>query len=163
MRGCYTNVASRVSETVMATVRIVSLAGNAGSRRHYGGSRARLERFDSYAKALVEHPDAAVIFEDLGENTCSFMLSLRKALKQARVSAGVRATPRKGRVLVWLRARADGAMSENAALTRQPRQSRRAFTREDPLFGLIGIGEGKTPGGVSGRKHEALTRAYRPR
>jgi hypothetical protein len=39
----------------------------------------------------------------------------------------------------------------------------RAFNREDPLFGLIGIGEGKTPGGVSGTKREALARAYRPK
>jgi hypothetical protein len=46
---------------------------------------------------------------------------------------------------------------------RSTRQAKGAFTREDPLFGLIGIGEGKTPGGVSGRKHEALARAYRPK
>jgi hypothetical protein len=47
-----------------------------------------------------------------------------------------------------------------------PRKSRplskaQPVTRDDPLFGLIGIGKGKTPGGVSWRKHEALVKAYR--
>jgi hypothetical protein len=46
---------------------------------------------------------------------------------------------------------------------RNSRGRRRAFTRDDPLFGLIGTGEGKTPGGVSGNKHEALARAHRPK
>jgi antitoxin (DNA-binding transcriptional repressor) of toxin-antitoxin stability system len=46
----------------------------------------------------------------------------------------------------------------------QPRRRAKGrFSREDPLFALIGIGEGKTPGGVSGKKHEALARAYRPK
>ena len=50
--------------------------------------------------------------------------------------------------------------------TRRPRPSRPrrpAFSRDDALFHLIGLGTGTTPGGVSGRKHEALARAYRPR
>ena len=47
-----------------------------------------------------------------------------------------------------------------------PRKSRppskaQPLTRDDPLFGLIGIGEGKTPGGVSWRKREALAHAHR--
>ncbi|MFN0074393.1 MAG: hypothetical protein ACKVVP_23170 [Chloroflexota bacterium] len=47
---------------------------------------------------------------------------------------------------------------------RLPRRSSRAkpLTIDDPLFGLIGIGRSKTPGGVSERKQEALARAYRP-
>jgi hypothetical protein len=46
-----------------------------------------------------------------------------------------------------------------------PRRSSRAkaFTTDDPLFALIGIGRSQTPGGVSERKHEALARAYRPK
>lgn len=36
-------------------------------------------------------------------------------------------------------------------------------TREDALFRLIGIGKSGIPGGVSGKKHEYLARAYRPR
>ena len=36
-------------------------------------------------------------------------------------------------------------------------------TTEDALFRLIGIGKSGIPGGVSGKKHEYLARAYRPR
>lgn len=36
-------------------------------------------------------------------------------------------------------------------------------TRDDALFRLIGIGKSGIPGGVSGKKHEYLVRAYRPR
>jgi hypothetical protein len=35
-------------------------------------------------------------------------------------------------------------------------------TSDDALFRLIGIGKSGTPGGVSGKKHEYLARAYRP-
>jgi hypothetical protein len=35
-------------------------------------------------------------------------------------------------------------------------------TSEDALFRLIGIGKSGIPGGVSGKKHEYLARAYRP-
>lgn len=47
-----------------------------------------------------------------------------------------------------------------------PRRRRRksgVLRPDDPLFRLIGIGEGKTPGGVSGKKHEGLAQAYRPK
>ena len=45
------------------------------------------------------------------------------------------------------------------------RRSSRAkpVTKDDPLFSLIGIGRSRTEGGVSGNKHEALARAYRPK
>ena len=36
-------------------------------------------------------------------------------------------------------------------------------TSDDALFRLIGIGKSGIPGGVSGKKHEYLARAYRPR
>ena len=36
-------------------------------------------------------------------------------------------------------------------------------TSDDVLFRLIGIGKSGIPGGVSGKKHEYLARAYRPR
>ena len=35
-------------------------------------------------------------------------------------------------------------------------------TSDDALFRLIGIGKSGIPGGVSGRKHEYVARAYRP-
>ncbi len=55
----------------------------------------------------------------------------------------------------------DASGTEHA--TRRRRQARGGFTRNDALFGLIGVGAGKTPGGVSGNKHEGLARAYRPK
>lgn len=39
--------------------------------------------------------------------------------------------------------------------------SAQPVTRDDALFGLIGIGESSIPGGVSGKKHEYLARIYR--
>ena len=36
-------------------------------------------------------------------------------------------------------------------------------TRDDALLRLIGIGKSGIPGGISGKKHEYLARAYRPR
>jgi hypothetical protein len=35
-------------------------------------------------------------------------------------------------------------------------------TSDDALFRLIGIGKSGIPGGISGKKHEYLARAYRP-
>ena len=42
------------------------------------------------------------------------------------------------------------------------RRSRKkaVFTREDPLFGLIGIGDSGVEGGFSWRKKEALARSW---
>ena len=41
----------------------------------------------------------------------------------------------------------------------RPRGTRgRVLTKDDPLFGLIGIGDSGIPGGISGKKHEALGR-----
>ena len=34
-------------------------------------------------------------------------------------------------------------------------------THDDALFRLIGIGKSNIPGGISGKKHEYLARAYR--
>jgi hypothetical protein len=39
----------------------------------------------------------------------------------------------------------------------------RPMTGDDALFRLISIGKSGIPGGVSGKKHEYLARAYRPR
>ena len=45
---------------------------------------------------------------------------------------------------------------KRAKATAQP------VTSDDALFRLIGIGKSGIPGGVSGKKHEYLARAYRP-
>ena len=44
-----------------------------------------------------------------------------------------------------------------------PKRKRRTgiLTDGDPLFRMIGIGNSGIPGGVSGKKHEYLARAYR--
>ncbi len=39
----------------------------------------------------------------------------------------------------------------------------RPLTKDDPLFRSIGSASSGIPGGVSGKKHEYLARAYRPR
>ena len=38
------------------------------------------------------------------------------------------------------------------------RRAGRALTETDPLFGLVGIGDSGIPGGIAGKKHEALGR-----
>jgi hypothetical protein len=43
------------------------------------------------------------------------------------------------------------------------RAKTKPVTGDDALFRLIGIGKSGIPGGVSGKKHEYLARAYRPR
>lgn len=39
----------------------------------------------------------------------------------------------------------------------------RPMTQDDPFLALVGSGKSGIPGGVSGRKHEFLARAYRPK
>jgi len=46
---------------------------------------------------------------------------------------------------------------KRSQITAQP------VTSDDALFRLIGIGKSGIPGGISGKKHEYLARAYRPR
>jgi len=41
------------------------------------------------------------------------------------------------------------------------RESGRPLTPDDALFKLIGIGKGRVPGGISGRKHEHLLESHR--
>jgi hypothetical protein len=58
---------------------------------------------------------------------------------------------------------------EDVALLSPVPAKKRAKTKakpvngDDALFRLIGIGKSGIPGGVSGKKHEYLARAYRPR
>ena len=62
---------------------------------------------------------------------------------------------------------ADGELARliPAAKSRKPRAPRgRAFTREDPLYKLIGIGNsGTKDSDASELKHEILARAYLPK
>jgi hypothetical protein len=59
--------------------------------------------------------------------------------------------------------------SEDLAILSPVRPKKRSQTKaqpvtsDDALFRLIGIGKSGIPGGISGKKHEYLARAYRPR
>jgi hypothetical protein len=59
--------------------------------------------------------------------------------------------------------------SEDLALLSPVRPKKRSqttaqpVTSDDALFRLSSIGKSGIPGGVSGKKHEYLARAYRPR
>jgi hypothetical protein len=59
--------------------------------------------------------------------------------------------------------------SEDLALLSPVRPKKRSqttaqpVTSDDALFRLIGIGKSGILGGISGKKHEYLARAYRPR
>jgi hypothetical protein len=59
--------------------------------------------------------------------------------------------------------------SEDLALLSPVRPKKRSkttaqpVTSDDALFRLIGIGKSGIPGGISGKKHEYLAHAYRPR
>src|SRR5262245_19774119 len=44
---------------------------------------------------------------------------------------------------------------------RKKRSKGRPLTEDDALFRLIGIGNSGVPGGISGKKHEALLEGYR--
>lgn len=46
---------------------------------------------------------------------------------------------------------------------KRSRTKAQPVTSADALFRLIGIGKSGIPGGISGKKHEYLARAYRPR
>jgi hypothetical protein len=59
--------------------------------------------------------------------------------------------------------------SEDLAMLSPVRPKKRSQTKaqpvtsDDALFRLIGIGKSGIPGGISGKKHEYLALAYRPR
>lgn len=155
----------------MPTVRVISREKAQQTRTPKTSSDrlARMNQFDEYAQALVDNPDKAVVYADLGEEPSTFVMSLRKAFRRVGMHAVVRKTPRRDDVRAWhAQPSTQGTAATRsrtvtkAKTTRRPRPPKGAFTREDPLFRLIGIGEGKTAGGVSGKKHEALARAYRP-
>jgi hypothetical protein len=64
-----------------------------------------------------------------------------------------------GAPAVLVRGGEDLALLSPAPRKRRPPSKARPVTQDDPLFKLIGIGRGKTPGGVSSDKHTALARA----
>jgi len=59
--------------------------------------------------------------------------------------------------------REDVALLSPVPAKKRTKTKAKPVTSEDALFRLIGIGKSGIPGGVSGKKHEYLARAYRPR
>ena len=58
--------------------------------------------------------------------------------------------------------REDLAMLSPVTPKKRSQPKAKPVTTDDALFRLIGIGNSGIPGGVSGKKHEYLARAYRP-
>jgi len=56
----------------------------------------------------------------------------------------------------------DVALLSPVPAKKRAKTKAKPVTGEDALFRLIGIGKSGIPGGVSGKKHEYLARAYRP-
>ena len=56
----------------------------------------------------------------------------------------------------------DLAILSPALPKKRTKTKAKPVTRDDALFRLIGIGKSGIPGGISGKKHEYLARAYRP-
>jgi hypothetical protein len=59
--------------------------------------------------------------------------------------------------------REDVALLSPVPAKKRAKTKAKPVTSEDALFRLIGIGKSGIPGGVSGKKHEYLACAYRPR
>ena len=57
----------------------------------------------------------------------------------------------------------DVALLSPVPAKKRAKTKARPVTVDDALFRLIGIGKSGIPGGVSGKKHAYLARAYRPR
>jgi hypothetical protein len=88
----------------MVKVRIVSReeAQNTRKSKTPGVRRQRMMEFDAYARELLDHPDQAVIYEELGENPQKFVLSLRAAFKRAKAPVVVRKMRGRDEVRAWL-------------------------------------------------------------
>ena len=56
----------------------------------------------------------------------------------------------------------DVAMLTPVLPKKRSKSKAQPVTTDDALFRLIGIGKSGIPGGISGKKHEYLARAYRP-
>jgi hypothetical protein len=88
----------------MVRTRLISReeAQNTRKSKTPGLRRQRMTQFDEYAQMAIANPDAAVVYEELGENPQKFVLSLRGAFKRAGVHASVRKMRGRDEVRVWL-------------------------------------------------------------
>jgi hypothetical protein len=88
---------------IVATIRLTSReeAQQTRATKAPGPRRARMDQFDAYARALIENPDEAVVYEDIEEDQQKFVLSLRGAFQRAGVPAIVRTMRGRNEVRAW--------------------------------------------------------------
>lgn len=88
----------------MPTIRVVSREEARETRKPKmpGVRRARMDQFDVFARALIDNPDEAVVYEDLGEEPNRFVLSLRGAFKRAGAPVVVRKLRGRDEVRAWI-------------------------------------------------------------
>jgi hypothetical protein len=88
----------------MVHVRLISReeAQNTRKSKAPGVRRQRMDQFDEYAKAVLDNPAEAAVYEELGEHPQKFVLSLRGAFKRAGRNAIVRKMRGRDEVRVWL-------------------------------------------------------------
>lgn len=105
----------------MVRVRLISKeeAQTTRKQREPGPRRQRMQQFDEYARTVVEHPEEAAVFEELGEEPQKFVLSLRGALKRAGVEAVVRKMRGRDEVRVWIAEARAAAQQSGAARGRR--------------------------------------------
>ena len=88
----------------MVTVRLISKEEAQVMRRSKapGVRKQRMREFDTYAQAVLDNPEQAAVFEDLGEMPQKFIFSLRGALRRAGKEAVVRKRRGRDEVRAWL-------------------------------------------------------------
>jgi len=89
---------------MMVRVRLISKeeAQNTRKTKTPGIRRQRMNQFDEYARSVLDNPEEAAVYEELGENPQKFVLSLRGSFKRAGVNATVRKMRGRDEVRVWI-------------------------------------------------------------
>jgi hypothetical protein len=106
------------------TVRVISReeAQKTGRVKEPGVRRQRMNEFDAYARALIENPDDAVVYEDIEDDPQHFVLTLRGAFHRAGVQATVRKMRGRNEVRAWI-----------GEPTRKARSTAKAVTPADDI------------------------------
>jgi hypothetical protein len=88
-----------------------------------GVRRQRMNQFDEYARALLESPEHAVVYEEIGETPQKFVLSLRGAFKRAGQDVVVRKMRARDEVRAWIADQAPEPVEVPAARGRRKKAS----------------------------------------
>jgi len=88
----------------MVTIRLIPKEEAQQTRKpkEPGVRRQRMNEFDGYARALVDNPAEAAVYEDIEENPQKFVLSLRGAFKRAGMEVVVRKMRGRNEVRAWM-------------------------------------------------------------